>query len=220
VDEEACRVDVQGRFEGSMSKTIEVFEIPEFEAVVTRAYTSDANVTYLTFMGEDGPLSVAFDEEVMGRRHIQDGDRVLVKLSVFETRQYTRVKGVGIRLKDEVARTSPAAAAAAAFGAAKINLIKQQVGPAEPQLAEGGIIMPKNGGVSATLAEAGVPEVAIPLDRLGEVLNKFNFNQSGNESTTPVHLVVNMNSKPFLDTIFEATRNKTVLISADAVVAG
>ena len=32
------------------------------------------------------------------------------------------------------------------------------------KLAEGGMLMPQSGGVRATLAEAGKPEVAIPLD--------------------------------------------------------
>ena len=36
-----------------------------------------------------------------------------------------------------------------------------------PQLAEGGIVMPRPGGVIANLAEAGKPEAVIPLDRLG-----------------------------------------------------
>lgn len=37
-----------------------------------------------------------------------------------------------------------------------------------PRLAEGGIVMPQAGGVLAMLAEAGQPEVVIPLDRLNE----------------------------------------------------
>lgn len=37
-----------------------------------------------------------------------------------------------------------------------------------PELAEGGLVMPQPGGVLAMLAEAGQPEVVIPLDRLGE----------------------------------------------------
>lgn len=36
------------------------------------------------------------------------------------------------------------------------------------QLAEGGLVMPRPGGVQATIAEAGQPEVVIPLDRMGE----------------------------------------------------
>lgn len=37
-----------------------------------------------------------------------------------------------------------------------------------PRLAEGGMVMPQPGGVLAMLAEAGQPEVVIPLDRLNE----------------------------------------------------
>lgn len=38
-----------------------------------------------------------------------------------------------------------------------------------PRLAEGGIVMPRPGGVFANLAEAGKPEAVIPLDRLGSL---------------------------------------------------
>jgi hypothetical protein len=37
-----------------------------------------------------------------------------------------------------------------------------------PQLAEGGIVMPRPGGVLANIAEAGQPEAVIPLNRLGD----------------------------------------------------
>ena len=37
-----------------------------------------------------------------------------------------------------------------------------------PQLAEGGIVMPRPGGVLANIAEAGQPEAVIPLNRLGQ----------------------------------------------------
>lgn len=37
-----------------------------------------------------------------------------------------------------------------------------------PQLADGGVVMPRPGGVLANLAEAGKPEAVIPLDRMGE----------------------------------------------------
>jgi hypothetical protein len=38
----------------------------------------------------------------------------------------------------------------------------------------------------------------------------------GNSGTT--HLVVNLDSRPLLDKIFDATKNRTVLISAGSVV--
>ena len=41
-----------------------------------------------------------------------------------------------------------------------------------PRLAEGGIVMPKPGGVIAQIAEAGQPEAVIPLDRFGDMGNK------------------------------------------------
>lgn len=39
--------------------------------------------------------------------------------------------------------------------------------PGGLKLAEGGIVMPRPGGVQATIAEAGVPEAVIPLDKAG-----------------------------------------------------
>jgi hypothetical protein len=41
--------------------------------------------------------------------------------------------------------------------------------PNIPQLAEGGIVMPRPGGVLANIAEAGQPEAVIPLDKLGSM---------------------------------------------------
>jgi hypothetical protein len=73
------------------------------------------------------------------------------------------------------------------------------------KLAEGGVVMPTDGGTLAQIAEAGQPEAVIPLDRMGDF-----------GGTT--HLVVNLDSRPLLDKIFEATRNQTVLISAGAIV--
>jgi hypothetical protein len=53
-----------------------------------------------------------------------------------------------------------------------------------PKLAEGGMVMPRPGGVFANLAEAGQPEVVIPLDRMGQFSNNkptnvFNITVSG-----------------------------------------
>lgn len=44
-----------------------------------------------------------------------------------------------------------------------------------PQLADGGIVMPRRGGVLANLAEAGKPEAVIPLDRLGSMGKTYNI---------------------------------------------
>jgi hypothetical protein len=47
-----------------------------------------------------------------------------------------------------------------------------------PQLADGGIVMPKPGGTLANLAEAGQAEAIIPLDRfgqMGETTNNFSI---------------------------------------------
>lgn len=45
-----------------------------------------------------------------------------------------------------------------------------------PGLADGGIVMPRPGGVFANIAEAGQPEAVIPLDRLGKMGNTNTYN--------------------------------------------
>jgi hypothetical protein len=100
------------------------------------------------------------------------------------------------------------AAAAVAFTAS--GAVKASVA----NLADGGIVMPRPGGVPVTVAEAGVPEIVGPIDKVTRMLGATGLGGD----TTPVHLVVNMDSRPFLDKVFDATRNRTVLISAGAVV--
>ena len=83
------------------------------------------------------------------------------------------------------------------------------------KLADGGIVQPQNGGVSAMIAEAGQAEAVIPLDRLDSMLARAG---SVGSDGGMMNLVVNLDSRPLLDKIFEATRNRTVLISSGAVV--
>jgi hypothetical protein len=49
-----------------------------------------------------------------------------------------------------------------------------------PRLAEGGIVMPRPGGVIAQLAEAGQPEAVIPLNRLGDFGGGSTYNVTVN----------------------------------------
>lgn len=52
--------------------------------------------------------------------------------------------------------------------------------PKIPQLADGGIVMPRPGGVLANLAEAGKPEAVIPLDRMGSLGGSNTYNMTIN----------------------------------------
>jgi len=103
---------------------------------------------------------------------------------------------------------------AVALGAGKVAAIAGQVPPAAP-FADGGIAMAKPGGLSAIVAEAGENEAIMSLSKFEQYLDKA---YGGNSEDNMIHLVVQMDSRPFLDTIFSATKNKTVLISAKAVV--
>jgi tape measure domain-containing protein len=104
---------------------------------------------------------------------------------------------------------------AGVMGAVQVAAITQAK-PQPPALAEGGIAMPRPGGQMVNVAEAGQAEAIIPLtDRM---LARMGVGAGGSEEGD-IHLVVNMDSKPILDKIFPATRNRTVLIDARAVVA-
>lgn len=91
--------------------------------------------------------------------------------------------------------------------------------PSPPALAQGGIVTPTPGGTIAQLAEAGQAEVVFPLDRLEEFLSQRPGSAySGGMAGGQTRLVVNIDSKPILDQIFDATRNRTVIIDGGAVV--
>ena len=86
-----------------------------------------------------------------------------------------------------------------------------------PVFASGGIVMPTPGGIVANIAEGNQPEIIFPLDKLQQFISTGNTSGSSGSSDM-VHLIVQMDSKPFLDTIFPATKNRTIKISAGAVV--
>jgi len=86
----------------------------------------------------------------------------------------------------------------------------------KPRLATGGIVQATPGGRDVTVAEAGQAEAVIPLDQLDNMLSsKSGFGEGVDKL---MQLIVNLDSKPFLDTIFPATQNRTVLISGGSVV--
>jgi Prophage tail length tape measure protein. len=104
----------------------------------------------------------------------------------------------------------------AGLGAAQVATIANQQPPAPPALAEGGIVMPSNGGSLVNVAEAGQPEAIFPLDKLEQFINQGNtFSGS---SDIPINMTITLDSNTLYSGIFAATRNKTVLISAKALV--
>lgn len=111
-----------------------------------------------------------------------------------------------------------ASVAAGVTGALQVATILAQRAPV-PNFAEGGVVLPTAGGTLARVAEAGQPEIIFPLDKLERFLSGgSNPNVNNGDGNGNTHLVVQLDSRPILDKIFNATKNKTVLISAGAVV--
>jgi hypothetical protein len=110
-----------------------------------------------------------------------------------------------------------AAAAALLYTSKEISVIKAQVPPTPPALAEGGIVMPSNGGALVNVAEAGKPEVVFPLEKLDQFINQGTMG-TGSNGGIPINMTIQLDSKTLYSGIFEATRNKTVLISTKALV--
>lgn len=106
------------------------------------------------------------------------------------------------------------------MGGIQAGIVKAKQPPAAPSFAQGGIVMPQRGGMLANVADGGQPEVIFPLDQLERFLSRQNnvdFGGSEGGGGT-INLVVKIDSKPILDKIFPATKNRTILISQGAVV--
>ena len=100
-------------------------------------------------------------------------------------------------------------------GAAQIATILAQKPPSAPTFANGGIVQPQPGGVQALVAEAGQAEAIIPLDKLDQMLARAGGSTGEGNM---MNLTLQMDSNVIYSGIFEATRNRTVLISQGAVV--
>jgi hypothetical protein len=110
-----------------------------------------------------------------------------------------------------------AAGLAAVFTGLQVAAL-EKAAPKPPAFADGGIVMPQNGGIVGQIAEAGQPEVIFPLDKLNSFLSSTGGGGSGSGDDGMMHVTVQLDSKPILDKIFPATRNGRVLIDARAVV--
>ncbi len=108
-----------------------------------------------------------------------------------------------------------AAAVMAGLTGYQISVIKNQE-PPTLNLAEGGIIPARNGGVTANLAEAGKTEVVFPLDKLESFLSRRTVNNYSD--TVPINMVIKLSEREIYKGIFNATKNHTVLIDATALV--
>jgi hypothetical protein len=84
-----------------------------------------------------------------------------------------------------------------------------------PAVAEGAIFKARSGGSLAVVGEGGQDEAVIPLDRLDQMLSHGGM---GGTDNIPISLTINMDSKVLYSGIFDATKRKSILINAGAVV--
>jgi hypothetical protein len=105
-----------------------------------------------------------------------------------------------------------------ALGIAQANAINNQVAPAPPALAEGGIVMPRIGGTIAQVAEAGQPEIIFPLDQLNRFISNSSSSNPTSNNSENINLTINLNKDVLYKGIFQATKNRSVLIDVGAVV--
>jgi len=84
------------------------------------------------------------------------------------------------------------------------------------KFADGGVVQPVPGGIQATVAEAGIAEAIIPLDRLDRMLETASGGAQAGGGMS--NLTIKLDSKVLYSGIFDATKNRTVLVSAGAVV--
>ena len=85
-----------------------------------------------------------------------------------------------------------------------------------PQLAQGGIIPATPGGRAVIAGEGGSAEAVVPLDQIGRFMSDIN---RGGGAGGDTRVIVNLDGKPIIDTVAKASRNRTLLIDARAVVA-
>lgn len=89
-----------------------------------------------------------------------------------------------------------------------------------PALAQGGIVTPRPGGQIVQVAEAGQAEAVIPLDRMNEFIDNRGFGGGPPQSSEsfPVSLTIKLSERQLYKGIFQATKNREVLIDASSVV--
>jgi tape measure domain-containing protein len=89
-----------------------------------------------------------------------------------------------------------------------------------PALAQGGIVTPRPGGQIVQVAEAGQAEAVIPLDRMNEFIDNRGFGGGAPQSSEsfPVSLTIKLSERQLYKGIFQATKNREVLIDASSVV--
>lgn len=73
--------------------TIDVAEIPEFEAEANRVFEAESGVTYITIHGRQGTFSIPFSPEAMRGVRVMEGDRIRVSFDVSEGRNGVRLVG-------------------------------------------------------------------------------------------------------------------------------
>jgi hypothetical protein len=199
----------------------------ELQATLWAAGLTDA-VTEEQLRSELEKAKAAGDEE-----KILELEKALAKLAIMKEYEKKKAKleydaamvKWGLQLTEGIAAAAlaivkalpdiPLSILAGLLGAIQVAAIVNAK-PQVPALAEGGIAPAVAGGRQYTLGEGGQPEAIIPLDQLDRILSHRNL--GGDMSEVPVMLTVQLDREKLYSGIFQATRNKTVLVSAGAVV--
>lgn len=111
-----------------------------------------------------------------------------------------------------------AAAVMAGLTAYQIKVIREQQAPTAPTFAEGGVVLPTNGGTTAIVGEGGQPEVIFPLDKLESFLSSYSNNSNSLSNSEPINLTITLDSRTLYSGIFNASKNRTILIDAGAII--
>jgi tape measure domain-containing protein len=150
-------------------------------------------------------------------------DKYNIELKQYETNKAFALVSIAIDTATAIVKALPnlvLSGLALLTGGIQAAIVMSQSPPSPPALASGGIVMPSIGGTVARVAEAGQPEVIFPLDQLNKFLRDVPSTNTGvsGDSGGNINLIVQIDSEPILKKIFPATKNRTVTISAGAVV--
>ncbi len=133
------------------------------------------------------------------------------------------MQGIGIAFKTAMAtlemllKGDAVGAALSVVTGALAGVLWNAAEPKYTPLASGGVATPIPGGRRITVAEAGEAEGILPLSKLDQMLARAGGRGYGDDTVT-IPMTIKLDSKVLYSGIFQATKNKSVLINAGSVV--